>query len=245
MTAAVVPESRGEPEGAVALGVESLRVHLGGREILAGVDLVAERGRVTAVLGPSGAGKTTLFRALAGELVPTSGCVRLNGADATDLPLWKRARQGLGYVPQAPSVLFDLTVAQNLDTFVRAARSRANPGDLAHRVGLDERLGLRAGDLSGGERRRLELARALAGEPSVLVCDEPFSAVDPARTAGVARLLRGLADDGAAVILADHRVPEALDIADVAHLLVDGRIEVSVSPGAFSAHPAVRRRYLG
>lgn len=230
---------------AAALEAEGVRAHLGGQEILAGVDLVARAGRVTAVLGPSGAGKTTLFRVLVGELSPDAGRVRLHGRDATAVPLWRRARQGLGYVPQGPSVLVDLTVAENLATFVRVGGGRVGAEELAARVDLGARSSLRAGDLSGGERRRLELARALAGAPSVLVCDEPFAAIDPARTAELARLLRELADTGAAVILADHRVPEALEIADEAHLLVGGRIELTVPPAEFSAHPAVRRRYLG
>src|SRR5579871_2694939 len=153
-----------EPVGAndtPALQVTGLSVALGGVRVLDAVDATVHAGRVLGVVGVSGAGKSTLFRAIAGELVPLQGRVLLAGADVTALPLWKRARLGLGYGPQGPSVLLDLTVAENITTFERAARVPTLPSrERAESVKLDHRIHVRARELSGGERRRLELLRA-------------------------------------------------------------------------------------
>ena len=229
-----------------ALVAEHLSVSLGDKEILGDVSLEVRRGEVLGVLGPSGAGKSTLFRLLVGELRPSRGRVMLRGRDVTREPLWRRARSGLGYVPQTPSVLFDLTLRANLAAFERAARVRARPAEeRAASVGLDSRLDVRASELSGGERRRLELLRALIAEPTVLVCDEPLTGVDPAAAARVGRLIQREAETGRAVVVADHRVHEALGFLDRVLLLVDGRIELETRPNEFLDHPAVRRRYLG
>ncbi|HKQ71576.1 MAG TPA: ABC transporter ATP-binding protein, partial [Polyangiaceae bacterium] len=200
------------------------------------------------VLGPSGAGKTTLFRALVGESPIAAGRIELDGQNISGDPLWKRARRGIGYVPQSPSVLWDLTVEQNLTTFESLTRSVEPPLGAAAWAGsveLADRLDVRAGALSGGERRRLELARALVGRPRVLVCDEPFAGIDPAGAERLGDLLRRRADDGVAVVLADHHVSEALRVCTRAVLLVDGRIEASGPPDAFREHPLVVGRYLG
>src|SRR5258708_36298649 len=154
------------------LEARGLRVTRGGRAILRGGDVEARPGEVLGVLGPWVAGKPTLFRALVGEALPDRGTVVLDGKDVTRQPLWRRARKGMGYVPQGPSVLWDLTVRGNLDAFRRiAGLAPAPPRVAAERVGLEERLDVRAGELSGGERRRLELARAVTRTPTVLVCD--------------------------------------------------------------------------
>jgi lipopolysaccharide export system ATP-binding protein len=233
-------------EGSAALSARALRVVRGGRAILRGVDLEAHAGEVLGVLGPSGAGKSTLFRTLVGETVPDEGRVALAGQDVTRWPLWRRARAGVGYVPQAPSVLWDLTVRQNL----RAYRQVAGlpPGDdqaAATRVDLAHRLEVPAGELSAGERRRLELARAVTRTPRVLVCDEPFAGVDPVAAARLGDFLRELAGGGAAVILADHHVAEALRVCTRAVLLLDGLIEAAAPANEFGEHPLVRGRYLG
>jgi lipopolysaccharide export system ATP-binding protein len=238
-------EERSGPDdaGIVAKGV---RVVLGGKAVLRGVDLEARPGEVVGVLGPSGAGKSTLFRVLVGEAVPDEGSVTLHGMPVTTWPLWRRARAGVGYVPQGPSVLWDLTVRENLDAFRSiAGLPREDAARAASRVGLEERLGVRAGGLSGGERRRLELARAVTRGPRVLVCDEPFAGVDPAGASKLGDLLRGLADQGAAVLLADHHVAEALRVCTRAVLLLDGTVAVSASAAAFPEHPLVQGRYLG
>jgi lipopolysaccharide export system ATP-binding protein len=222
-------------------------VALGGAEVVRGVTLSLAEGEVVGVLGPSGAGKTTLFRAMVGELRLVSGRVEIDGRDVSREPLWQRVRRGVGYIPQTPSVLWDLTVEENLATFARFTRAaaKADAREWAHRVELGDRLDVPAGELSGGERRRLELARALLGEPRALVCDEPFAGIDPAGAERMGDLLRQAASRGTAVVLADHHVAEALRVCDRAVLLVDGKIEASGAPSAFLEHPLVRRRYLG
>jgi lipopolysaccharide export system ATP-binding protein len=222
-------------------------VSVKGTEVVRGVSLSLSGGEVVGVLGPSGAGKTTLFRALVGEVRDVAGRIELDGIDVTKEPLWRRARRGVGYVPQTPSVLWDLTVEDNLATFESLAGTSERRGPLgwATDVELAERLKVRAGELSGGERRRLELARALVARPKVLVCDEPFAGIDPAGAERLGRLLRASADAGTAVLLADHHVAEALLVCDRAVLLLDGRIEASGPPGEFKEHPLVVGRYLG
>ena len=228
----------------------NLRVERGEKTILRGVDVEAKNGEVVGILGPSGAGKSTLFRALVGETPIASGAVLLEGVDVTKEPLWARARRGLAYVPQSASVLWDLSVRENLDVYhriVTGTRDDAAVKTLAERVSLEDRLDVRAGELSGGERRRLELARALARPPKVLVCDEPFSGVDPKQATRLADLLQRLAkDDGVAVLLADHHVEEALRVCTRAILLLDGEVAIdSDDPASFRDHPLVVGRYLG
>lgn len=222
-------------------------VCLGGAAVLREVTFEVKAGEVVGVFGPSGAGKSTLFRALAGEERLASGRVLLAGEDVTALPLWRRAQRGLGYVPQTPSVLWDLTVAQNLEAFRRMAPAhRGALPDLAGLIaglGLEGRADVRAGSLSGGERRRLELARALAAAPRVLLCDEPFAAVDPSGAAGVGERLRGLAEAGAAVAVTDHQVAQALRLCDRAVLLLGGEVAAVGSSEAFLDHPLVREHY--
>jgi lipopolysaccharide export system ATP-binding protein len=230
----------------LALAAKGVRVVRGGKAILRGVDLEARAGEVLGILGPSGAGKSTLFRVLVGETAPDDGTVELGGIPVTGWPLWRRARAGVGYVPQGPSVLWDLTVRENLDAFRKIAGLPPEDAEkAASRVGLDERLGVRAGELSGGERRRLELARAVTRAPKVLVCDEPFAGVDPAGAEKLGRLLRHIADQGASVLLADHHVAEALRVCTRALLLLDGTVAVSASAADFPEHPLVQGRYLG
>lgn len=233
------------------LAAKGLSVTLGGRQLLRDVNLELDGGEVVGLLGPSGAGKSTLFRALVGEERPEAGGVFFEGTDVTTEPLWKRARRGLGYVPQTPSVLWELTVSENLSTFVRFARDhsrgRSPPAasELASRLELGGHGSVVAGRLSGGERRRLELARALSMAPSVLVCDEPFAGVDPKGAAHLGAILRGLGEAGVAVILADHHVAEALAVCTRAILLLDGAIVTEGTPAAFVEHPLVKGRYLG
>lgn len=234
-------------EAAPALSAEGIWVKLGGHAVLRGVSFEARPGEVVGIFGPSGAGKSTLFRALAGEEALSGGRVLLNGSDVSGLPLWKRARRGLGYLPQTPSVLLDLTVAENLAVFERLGRgaegSRRGSVDLAGELGLGERMGVRAGALSGGERRRLELVRALWAAPRVLLCDEPFAAVDPAGTGGVAAALARLKAAGAAVLLADHHVAEALRLCDRALLFLAGEIAVEAGAAEFCENELVRKHY--
>ena len=234
MTQALLLEGRG------------LTVRYGRARVLRGVDVAVESGRVLALLGPTGAGKTTLFRVLVGDLAPEEGRVWLAGRDVTGLPIWKRVRCGLGYIPQAPSVLPDLDMGSNLRVFEKlAGRGERGPEYWAGVVGLSHRLSLRAGDLSGGERRLLEMARALIGQPDVLVCDEPFAGIDPAGAMRVAELLRDRAAHGLGILLSDHHAAIALRVCDEAALLVDGAIVVRAPRDRFAAEPMVRDTYLG
>jgi lipopolysaccharide export system ATP-binding protein len=237
----------------VAIRGNGLRVARGNKTILRGVHLTASSGEVLGVLGPSGAGKSTLFRALVGEIGVAAGTIELLSEDVTTLPLWARARRGLSYVPQTPSVLWDLSVRDNLASYDRVVHRRADESasrsaiaELARRVALDDSMDVRAGELSGGERRRLELARALTRPPKVLVCDEPFAGVDPQQASRLGDMLRSLAvEDGVCVVLADHHVEEALRVCTRAVLLLDGEVAAEAEPEAFRNHPLVVGRYLG
>jgi lipopolysaccharide export system ATP-binding protein len=240
-----------------AIESRGIRVARGEKMILRGVSIRAEAGEVVGVLGPSGAGKSTLFRALVGEIAVEDGQVLLFEKDMTKTALWERARAGVAYVPQTPSVLWDLSVKDNLRVYHRVVhggawpkRARAGEDDaiarLAERVALFDRMDVRAGELSGGERRRLELARALTRPPKVLVCDEPFAGVDPQQASRLGDMLRGLADDeGVCVLLSDHHVAEALRVCTRAVLLLDGQVAMEGTPDEFQEHPLVVGRYLG
>jgi lipopolysaccharide export system ATP-binding protein len=242
---------------AAAIEAVGLRVLRGDRTILRAVSMRANAGEVLGVLGPSGAGKSTLFRALGGEIQAEAGEVLVRGRGMTRAALWERARAGVSYVPQTPSVLWDLSVRDNLRVYHRVVNGRswwrrpstaedAAIAALAERVALDDRLEVRAGELSGGERRRLELARALTRPPKVLVCDEPFAGVDPQQASRLGDLLRSLADrDGVCVLLSDHHVAEALRVCTRALLLLDGQVAMEGSPEEFQEHPLVVGRYLG
>ena len=174
---------------------EGVSVEKGGRAIVRDVSVAVDAGEVLGVLGPSGAGKSTFFGALVGEEPMSAGRVELEGRDVSRLPLWQRVRRGIGYIPQSPSVLWGLTVRDNFRTFVGVVRgTRATEDDVreaSERVGLAERLDVTAGALSGGERRRLELGRALTTAPRVLICDEPFAGVDPRGAARLGELCKG------------------------------------------------------
>lgn len=244
-------------EPVTALEARAVRVARGDKLILRGVSMRAEAGEVVGVLGPSGAGKSTLFRALVGEVPVEDGSIAFFGRDVTRAALWARARAGISYVPQTPSVLWDLSVRDNLRVYhqivhgrgwSRRARlaERAALEQMAERVALSDRMDVRAGELSGGERRRLELARALTRAPKVLVCDEPFAGVDPQQASRLGDMLRALAaDDGVCLLLSDHHVAEALRVCTRAVLLLDGQVAMEGTPEEFQDHPLVVGRYLG
>jgi len=226
-----------------ARGVEFNR---GGCSILRGIDLQVDAGRVIGLLGPTGAGKTTMFGVLVGELQPAQGTVLLDGVEVTKLPLWRRARMGVGYIPQTPSVLPDLDVRGNLTSFeALVGGGKRGAGYWAQVVGLEHRMGVRAGALSGGERRLLEVARSLVAKPRVLICDEPFAGIDPVGAMRVAETLRARAGQGLGVLLSDHHASIALRICDEAGLLLDGKLAVWGTPRTLAADALVKERYLG
>jgi lipopolysaccharide export system ATP-binding protein len=242
-----------------ALSAEGVTVRLGGRTVLHDVSIRVAPGEVLGIFGPSGAGKSTLFRALAGEERLIRGRITLHGSDVTERPLWERARRGLGYVPQTPSVLWDLTVDENMAVFAAVVRrARKDPRqpvaggateapralDAVAELGLSQRGNVLARALSGGERRRLELARAVSARPTVLLCDEPFAALDPHGMETVANRLRTLADEGTAVVIADHNVAAALRVCDRAALLLAGELAALATPDEFRQHERVRTHYV-
>lgn len=236
-----------------ALFADGIVVHLGFAPVLRGVGLFVRAGEILGVFGPSGAGKSTLFRALSGEVDVEAGRVFSKGQELSRLPLWRRARLGLGYLPQTPSVLLDLSVEENVSVFAKLGRGRsAGAGadeamesllTLAKRLGLHDRMRVPAGLLSGGERRRLELLRALSAKPSVLLCDEPFAALDPIGTEVISIVLKEEARAGTAVLLSDHHLAEALKLCDRAMLLLDGERAVEARADEFGRHELVRARY--
>ncbi len=218
----------------------------GDRRVVDGVDLAVDRGEVVGLLGPNGAGKTTVFRMVAGLLPVDAGTVRLDGVEVSDWPLWRRARAGLGYLPQVPTVFRGVSVRANVEIALEARGApRSGAEAVLDAAGLGHLAGARAETLSGGERRRLEIARCLAGAPHVLLLDEPFAGVDPVAVADLQRRVRTLADSGLGVLLTDHAVRETLGVCDRVIVLDRGTVQCAGSPASVAGDPRVRARYLG
>ena len=209
------------------------------------VDISVRRGVIVGLVGPNGAGKSTVFKLLAGLEVPDSGSVRFRGEDITRLPLYRRARMGIAYLPQHPCVLPRLTVAENIQIAVRAGPGRPSVEALLEEAGLESMHDRPAGHLSGGERRRLEMVRALAMGPSLLILDEPFSGVDPAQVSDLQVRIRAISLTGVGVLLTDHAAHAALSICDEVSLLDEGIVQVSGTSRAVASDPIARDRYLG
>lgn len=232
------------------LKVEGLVKSYGGRRVVDGVSLVIDRGRVFGLLGPNGAGKTTTFQMLCGLIAPEAGRISLDGEDVTRLPFFERARRGIHYLPQEPSVFRKLSVKENLlvvlealGTSPKAREERA--GALLAKFELLPFARRRADSLSAGERRRVELARALATSPSFLLLDEPFSGIDPLSCEELQGLIRSLREDGLGIVLTDHNVHETLKVTDYAYLMNQGKILLSGPPQEVTTDPLARRFYLG
>ena len=220
------------------------------RVVLHDLTLRVEPGEIVGLLGPNGAGKTTTFRILAGLLRPHSGSVTLGGEDITRWPLWRRARAGLGYLPQQPTVFRRLSVQQNVELGLsRRGLSIAETHQLAQnlleRFGLIELASARGGTLSGGERRRVEIIRALAAAPKILLVDEPFAGLDPVATTRISAHLRTLAQDGVGVLLTDHDARQALETCDRIYILSGGVLIRTGTSAEVAMDPSVRALYLG
>jgi lipopolysaccharide export system ATP-binding protein len=218
-----------------------------GRTVVDGVDLRVRPGEVVGLLGPNGAGKTTTFKLILGLVRQDRGTVSFGG-DLDGLPLHRRARRGLGYLPQGPSVFRRLSVRDNLLVLLEALGKPDPVGRAAELLARFDLQGLadqRALTLSGGERRRLELARALCSGPRVLLSDEPFSGVDPIAASAVTTAFEDLAAGGVGVLLTDHTVREALGACDRIYLLVEGRVVETGTPEEIRASELARRLYLG
>ncbi len=234
---------------AVLAGAD-LRKWYGQREVVRGVSLEVHQGEIVGLLGPNGAGKTTSFYMLTGIIKPTSGQVFLEGRDIGGWPLYERARVGISYLPQESSVFRRLTVRQNLQIIMEhtgfpAAEQRARTDRLLEEFGLTRLEKSHAMHLSGGERRRLEIARALIREPKFVLLDEPFAGIDPLAVGDIQELVRGLRDRGIGVLISDHNVRETLHICDRAYLMYRGAVILSGSPEQIVNNPQARSVYLG
>ena len=249
--AATLPSAALDPQAAAGgLEVRSIAKAYDRRAVLHDVSLDVHRGEVVGLLGPNGAGKTTCFYSVMGLVKPDSGRIFLDGDDITELPMYRRAILGLGYLPQETSIFRGLTVEQN----IMAVLEVAEPDGRARRDRLEQLLGefglthLResaAMALSGGERRRCEIARALAADPSIMLLDEPFAGIDPISIADIRELVRELKMRDIGVLITDLNVRETLDIVDRACIIYDGQVLFAGTPQALVADHEVRRLYLG
>lgn len=238
------------PDGDQGLVAAKLGKAYRKRPVLRDVSLTVRRGEVAALLGPNGAGKTTCFYAIAGLIPPDSGSVRVDGADVTYLPMYRRAKMGIGYLPQEASVFRGLSVADN----IRAILEVAVPDSEKRAEMLDELLGefsishlarAPAIALSGGERRRVEIARCLASQPKYVLLDEPFAGVDPLAVSDIRKLVSQLKDRGIGVLITDHNVRETLEIVDRAYILHGGSVIMTGTPEEVVRDDNVRQVYLG
>ena len=221
-----------------------------GRKVVDDVELEIGQGEVVGLLGPNGAGKTTTFYILVGLARPDSGRVLLNGEEITDLPMYLRARSGISYLPQEPSVFRQLTSEENLLAVLETLpltpeQQRDRLEELLVQMGLDTVRTSKAYMLSGGERRRLEIARSLTLEPSFILLDEPFSGIDPLTVKDLQEIIRNLAQSGIGVLITDHNVRETLQIVDRAYIIHEGKILVSGTAAELASDERARQIYLG
>jgi len=222
----------------------------GGRTVVRGVCLEVTSGEVVGLLGPNGAGKTTTFYMTVGLTAPDAGRVMLDGQDVTDDPMYVRARKGLGYLPQEPSIFRGLTVEQNvlaiLETLpLTSVERRQRARDLLAELGLTTVANSPAYTLSGGERRRAEITRALVLSPKFILLDEPFAGIDPIAVTDIQKIIFHLKERGIGVLITDHNVRETLRITDRAYIVTDGSIFRSGTPSSLAGDEEVRRIYLG
>ena len=233
------------------LTAKGLRKRYKQREVVADFGLTLDAGEVVGLLGPNGAGKTTCFYMIVGLVAADAGKIELDGRDITAEPMYKRAKLGVGYLPQEPSVFRKLTVSDNIRLVLELREDLDSAGvdkELASLLDelqishVSEQLGA---SLSGGERRRCEIARALAAKPRLMLLDEPFAGVDPISVGEIQRIVKHLKNRGIGVLITDHNVRETLGICDRAYILNEGSVLAQGAPDALLANPDVRRVYLG
>ena len=222
-----------------------------GRRVVDDVSLRVEQGEVVGLLGPNGAGKTTSFYIIVGLISPDSGRILVDDKDITGLPMYQRAQRGISYLPQEASVFRKLTVQENLMAILetlpslRAQQRREKMEQLIDQLGLEKVRRSRGYMLSGGERRRVEIARSLVISPSFLLLDEPFSGIDPIQVLELQRIIFDLKNTGIGILITDHNVRETLVVTDRAYIIKDGRIFRAGTPEALERDPEVKRHYLG
>lgn len=243
------PELTVQDSGA-GLRIDHLRKSYKKRVVIRDVSMELDRGEVVALLGPNGSGKTTTFYAVAGLIFAEGGTVTLDGQDVTNLPMYRRARKGIGYLPQEMSIFRGLSVEDNitsvLDISQRDPRTRRERlEELLSDFSIEHLRRAPALALSGGERRRVEIARCLAADPKYLLLDEPFAGVDPISVGDIRHLVADLKKRGIGVLITDHNVRETLEIVDRAYILHDGQVLMSGSPDEVVENENVRRVYLG
>ena len=233
------------------LSVHGLVKSFGRRRVVDGVDFTVGKGEIVGLLGPNGAGKTTTFRMTCGMIEPDRGKVELQGQNVTDWPMFKRARDGgMGYLPQESSVFRKLTVEQNLTAmmellnFDRATR-KARCQELLERFNIAHLRRSRAASLSGGERRRLEIARCLVSDPEIILLDEPFTGIDPVTIANIQDIVRELRDSGISILITDHQVRETLEITDRSYVIRAGQVLCHGTPAQVTSNPEARKYYFG
>jgi lipopolysaccharide export system ATP-binding protein len=232
------------------LQCSGLKKIYGGRTVVNDVGFHVEQGEIVGLLGPNGAGKTTSFRMTCGMIAPTAGKVLLDGIEVTDWPMYKRARQGMGYLAQESSVFVKLSVEDNILAIlemlhVGRKERRKLTDELLQQFGLTKLSKSIASTLSGGERRRLEIARCLASKPTLILLDEPFTGIDPVTIQGIQEIIRGLRNSGIAILLTDHREMETLTITDRNYIICEGRVLVSGDSETVLSNEAAQRAYFG
>ncbi|MGJ8603159.1 MAG: LPS export ABC transporter ATP-binding protein [Marivita sp.] len=237
-------------EGQSGLIVSHLRKSYKKRVVIRDVSLEVQRGEVVALLGPNGSGKTTSFYAIAGLVNPEGGQVLIDGQDVTYLPMYRRARMGIGYLPQEMSIFRGMSVEDNISAILDISqpdrhKRRERLEDLLGEFSIEHLRRAPALALSGGERRRVEIARCLAADPKYLLLDEPFAGVDPISVGDIRHLVADLKKRGIGVLITDHNVRETLEIVDRAYILHDGKVLMSGSPDEVVRNENVRRVYLG
>lgn len=237
-------------DGESGLRIERLRKSYRKKLVIRDVTMAVNRGEVAALLGPNGSGKTTTFYAIAGLVIPEAGSVRIDGQVVTGLPMYRRARLGIGYLPQEMSIFRGLSVEDNISavldiTETHHHKRRERLEELLSDFSIEHLRRAPALALSGGERRRVEIARCLAANPKYLLLDEPFAGVDPISVGDIRHLVADLKKRGIGVLITDHNVRETLEIVDRAYILHDGQVLMSGTPAEVVENENVRRVYLG
>ncbi len=237
-------------EGDPLLRTDGLIKIYNGRSVVNGVDINVKRGEIVGLLGPNGAGKTTTFYMIVGLIRPNGGRVFFENADVTDMAMYRRARHGMGYLPQEESIFRKLTVEENIMAILEVTKAskaerKSRCEELLTRFGIEHLAKNQALTLSGGEKRRLTIARSLVTNPSLLMLDEPFSGVDPIAVHDVQQIVQDLREQGLAILITDHNVRETLNIVDRAYLIYEGRVESQGNKEFLLNDPISRKLYLG